>query len=681
MFCPHMDIEQVLAVLEQILPPGRFGPIEQFVLRKSWLGQTYGEMAKGSGYGSDYIKEIGSQLWQDLSAITGQHITKKSLHLLLNQLQPAQSLQPVSQPRPEFQHHVTAGYQFAAAATKTEIDFPGVPLPFGSPLYVARPPIEEITCAELGKPGCFVRIRASSKMGKTSLLNQIMAYAKMQQYKTVYLDFQEADATIFASLDKFLRWFCANISRKLNLSPRVEDYWDEDMGSKISCKIYFEEYLLKQVNSPLVVVLNEVKRVFEHLVIAQDFLSMLRSWHEQAKQDSTWQKFRLVLGHSTEIYVTLKLNQSPFNVGLAITLPPFTFEQAQDLAQRYGLNWAASEAAAQRLTPLLKLVGGHPYLISLAFYYLSRSDMTLDELLQSAPTQAGIYNHHLQNYLTLLHQAEPQLVSALKQVVASSESVQLDAISAHKLKSMGLIQLDGNHAKPSCELYRLYFQEQLKAENWLDTDSEQLQQGQQTQHHLNNLGESFHLANQSYFNRYLLSNLDESTHLANQSYFNRYLEATWEQLSLEVTSMSLILCKIDHCEVFKDAHGLSNRDICLQLIGSTILDCLNKQVACVARYDDKEFAVILPRTNAEITVAIANNIRESVRSLAIEPNNSKVDGLPVQTVTVSLGVASTTPSSGSSAGTLLAAAEAALHQAKKQGCDCVCLSSASSLEI
>lgn len=457
---PQMNIDRVLEALEQLLPPRRLGPIEQLVLRQSWLGQTYSEMAQSSGYGTNYIKEIGSQLWQDLSTALGQRVTKKNLHLVLNQAQQDRSEQQRSQQRQEFQPDYETDDDDLAPAVETIIDFPGDPLPFGYLLYVDRPPIEEIICTEISKPGCVIRVRGPSKIGKSSLLNRLVAHAREQGYKTVYLDFKEADETIFASLDKFLRWFCANISRQLNLTPRLEEFWDEDIGSKVSCKIYFEGYLLEQVNSTLVIVLNEVNRVFEHLTIAQDFLPMLRAWHEQAKQNRTWEKLRLVLAQATEIYVPLKLNQSPFNVGLAITLPPFALEQVQDLAQRYGLDYAMDEEGAQRLAPLWKMVGGHPYLVSLALYHLSRGKMTLEELLQSASTQAGIYSHYLRNHLAMLRQ-ESQLASALQRVVASSQSVQLDAIVAYKLESMGIIRLDGNQALPSCELYRLYFHEQL----------------------------------------------------------------------------------------------------------------------------------------------------------------------------------------------------------------------------
>jgi len=166
----------------------------------------------------------------------------------------------------------------------------------------------------------------------------------------------------------------------------------------------------------------------------------LRSWHEQAKQVEIWQKLRLILVHATDIYIPLKLNQSPFNIGQSIRLPPFTLEQTQELAQRYGLDWASGEDGAQRLVPLVEMVGGHPFLVSIALYHLYQQAMTLEELLQSAPTQAGIYGEHLRSLLALF-QDEAELASALEQVVTAQKTVQLEAITAYKLESLGLIKL------------------------------------------------------------------------------------------------------------------------------------------------------------------------------------------------------------------------------------------------
>lgn len=454
-------MEELLDAVEKILQNRPLDSIQWFVLYQSWLGKTYDEMAQGTGYGSNYIKQIGSQLWQDLSQAAGERITKKNLHLVLSKYLQGiteQQNQPQEQ-QPDTKFRFTRLYPNLFSPGKME--FPSGPLPINSSLYINRPPLEELICSELIQPGCLIRIKAPKKMGKSSLLNRMIAYAKEQNYQVVYLDFQEADEEVFVSLDKFLRWFCIYVTRQLNLFPCLDDFWDIEMGSKVSCKIYFEAYLLQYIaENPVVLALNEVQRVFEHPNIAQDFLPMLRFWHEQAKQDCIWQKLRMVVVHTTEIYVPLKLNQSPFNVGITITLPPFTPKQVQDLALRYGLEWAVSPEEEKRLESLQAMVGGHPYLVSLALYHLSRQEITLEMLLETASTPMGIYTQHLRELLNLL-QKEPELMPAMQQVIASNEKVELDAIAAYKLESMGLVQLNGNQACVMCELYRLYFSHQL----------------------------------------------------------------------------------------------------------------------------------------------------------------------------------------------------------------------------
>jgi hypothetical protein len=454
-------VEDILQTVERILQDKPLASIQCFVLSQSWLGKTYGEMAEESGYRDNYIKEVGSELWQDLSIALGKKITKKNLHLALKKYVQDKIGEQENQSQQEFSEESSLEIVSPDFFSASKIEFPSGPVPLGSPFYINRPPLEEIVCNEILYPGCLIRIKAPRKTGKSSLLNRMIASAKEQGYQIVYLDFQEADEDVFASLDKFLRWFCINVSRQLNLLPCLDDFWDIEMGSKVSCKIYFEAYLLQYIDhSPLVLALNEVHRVFEHPNIAQDFLPMLRFWHEQAKQDEIWQKLRMVVVHTTEIYIPLKLNQSPFNVGITITLPPLTLSQVQNLALHYGLNWAADSEGAKHLAPLQAMVGGHPYLVSLALYHLCHEEMTLEVLLETASTPVGIYSQHLRELLSLL-QKEPELMSAMQQIIANDEKVELDAIAAYKLESMGLVKLNGNQAQAMCELYRLYFSQQL----------------------------------------------------------------------------------------------------------------------------------------------------------------------------------------------------------------------------
>jgi hypothetical protein len=201
--------------------------------------------------------------------------------------------------------------------------------------------------------------------------------------------------------------------------------------------------------------LDNLDRIFEYPEIAQDFLPMLRYWHEEANNLDIWQQLRLVIANATEVYIKLDANQSPFNVGKQIKLPGFTLEQVKELAKRYDLD-SIDPQMLSFAAILTKMVGGHPYLVRLALDRLKDPDLNLDRLLQDAPTQSGIYSSHLRGLWDNL-QRQPELAAAMKKIVTADTSIQLEPIEAYKLESMGLVTSIGNEVMPSCELYRQYF--------------------------------------------------------------------------------------------------------------------------------------------------------------------------------------------------------------------------------
>ncbi len=330
--------------------------------------------------------------------------------------------------------------------------YPTGSVPLGSPFYLERTPLQTQIDREIGSPGAMVRIKAPREMGKTSLLLRIIDNAKQQGYRTVSLNLEQFDRSMMSDLDRFLRSICANIARQLQIKPCLDDYWDADLGSKISCTYYFQEYLLQEVNTPLVLAFDELNQIFEYPEIAKDFLPLLRSWYEESKTLPMWQKLRLIVVHSTEIYIPLQLDRSPFNIGLPVQLNTFCLDEVQELAQRYGLNWGDESAAKQ----LMYLVSGHPALVQIALYHLSQGTISLLQLLETAATASGVYANHLQRHWATL-QHHPPLSIALRAVVNSPKPISLDSLSTYKLVSMGLIKPIGNHAMVSCELYRQYF--------------------------------------------------------------------------------------------------------------------------------------------------------------------------------------------------------------------------------
>ena len=64
-----------------------------------------------------------------------------------------------------------------------EIELPGSPISLNSKFYIERPFSETLAYTELCKPGSLIRIRASGKMGKSSLMLRLINHAATFGYR------------------------------------------------------------------------------------------------------------------------------------------------------------------------------------------------------------------------------------------------------------------------------------------------------------------------------------------------------------------------------------------------------------------------------------------------------------------------------------------------------------------
>jgi hypothetical protein len=415
--------------------------IEIDVLLGSWEGLTYEKMADRYHLSVNYLRgDVGQKLWQKLTEALEEEVTKTNFKGALERVwQRERVTSPDTTPLP-------------ASPEVTKLPFPEGSVPLDSPFYVERSGVESLCYETIVKPGSLIRIKAPKLMGKTSLMTRILDHAQSHNYRTVYLDLSSVERAILTNLDKLLRWLCLMVGRALKLENQLKDYWDtEILGSNDNCTVYFEEYLLPEIDCALVLGLDEVDRIFPYSEVIEDFFGMLRSWHEKGKISQRWKQLRLVMAHSTEVYIPLDMNQSPFNAGVPVALPEFDHKQVKDLARLNGLNWNESQ-----VEELIRIVGGHPYLVRLAMYQVSSLKVTLEQLLLDAPTEAGVYSNHLRRHLETLQQVE-ELATAFKKVVTSPQPVELDSMQIYKLHSMGLVQRQDNQVMPRCNLYREYF--------------------------------------------------------------------------------------------------------------------------------------------------------------------------------------------------------------------------------
>lgn len=259
---------------------------------------------------------------------------------------------------------------------KPQLPYPDRPVPLNCPFYIERPPLETLAYQTLMQPGGAIQICAPKQMGKSSLMLRLLDVAQTQHYSIVYLDCKQICPSWLSEVNSFLWGFCSHVAKQLGVNPDLESYWNECLGGKLSCSFYFKDYLLEEIDTPVVLVLNELDRLFNYPTLSEEFFSLLRSWYEEGRGDEIWQKLRLVLVYSTQKDVPGYSTDSSFNLGLPIYLPEFTPLQVQDLAKRHGLDWSSGK----EVTELMKFLGGHPYLIRMALYHISTRRLCVEQL-------------------------------------------------------------------------------------------------------------------------------------------------------------------------------------------------------------------------------------------------------------------------------------------------------------
>jgi len=166
-------------------------------------------------------------------------------------------------------------------------------------------------------------------------------------------------------------------------------------------------------------------------------------------------------------------------------------------------------------------------------------------------------------------------------------------------------------------------------------------------------------------NRHLetLSSTDPLTGLANRRALDDVLEREWSRLSRQAAPLSILMCDVDHFKSFNDRYGHDGGDKCLQQIAAVLREVVSRPMDLVTRYGGEEFAVVLPGTDADGAIHLADRIREGVERLAIP--NQDVRACP--RVTVSIGVACAEQFRSDGVGRLVKCADEALYQAKEKG--------------
>ncbi|BDA83395.1 hypothetical protein Sa4125_09370 [Aureimonas sp. SA4125] len=159
----------------------------------------------------------------------------------------------------------------------------------------------------------------------------------------------------------------------------------------------------------------------------------------------------------------------------------------------------------------------------------------------------------------------------------------------------------------------------------------------------------------------VLAGTDGLTGLANRRTFDERLQNEWARARRRGSPLALITLDLDFFKQFNDHFGHPEGDTCLRRVSQVIAD-ERRSTDLPARVGGEEFSILLPETELEGALLIAEKIRSRVQALQLGHPKS-----PFGVVTTSCGVAVQVPAATFTLEDLVRAADLALYAAKAAG--------------
>lgn len=163
-----------------------------------------------------------------------------------------------------------------------------------------------------------------------------------------------------------------------------------------------------------------------------------------------------------------------------------------------------------------------------------------------------------------------------------------------------------------------------------------------------------------------LSNVDKLTGLPNRRSLESRFETLWVEGERLGTSLSAIVIDVDHFKVINDVYGHLYGDEALRRIAGLLPQALRGQEDFAGRFGGEEFVILLPNTDRETALGVADRVRRLVE-VAGTPVTEHPSGETMLWATVSCGVSLCVPDGKFHRDNLLRAADKALYEAKGNG--------------
>ncbi len=160
-----------------------------------------------------------------------------------------------------------------------------------------------------------------------------------------------------------------------------------------------------------------------------------------------------------------------------------------------------------------------------------------------------------------------------------------------------------------------------------------------------------------------LSTIDGLTGIPNRRSFDERITQEWKRAVRESDILSLIMMDIDYFKPYNDQYGHIEGDDCIKMVSQSLSSIPMRPADFVSRYGGEEFSCILPTTDYNGAVFLAEKMRRAIEELNIPHMASRI----ADKVTISLGVSTISPVNDQPHLILVDSADKCLYQAKESG--------------
>jgi diguanylate cyclase (GGDEF)-like protein len=156
---------------------------------------------------------------------------------------------------------------------------------------------------------------------------------------------------------------------------------------------------------------------------------------------------------------------------------------------------------------------------------------------------------------------------------------------------------------------------------------------------------------------------DGLTGIANRRSLDERFGVEWRRALRSGQPLSLLLLDIDHFKQYNDHYGHLEGDQCIRAVAQMLQHVVGRPSDTVARYGGEEFAILLPETDAPAASRVAESCMRALAKMSIEHAHS----LAGAHLSLSIGVCTLRVEAGMDPNILIAQADQALYQAKREG--------------